>query len=76
MGRDMKKILVLSAKLSEQIEATIQNELTEKLGSITQYFLSKSIFKDYELIKNIFSQLLKGIKEQKATKDALMGNAK
>lgn len=64
MGRDMKKILVLSEKLSKQIEATIQNELTEKTGSITQYFLSKSIFKDYELIKNIFSQLLRGIKEQ------------
>lgn len=63
MGRDMKKILSLSEKLSGQIEATIQNELEEKTGSISQYFLSKNIFKDYESIKNIFTQLLKGIKE-------------
>jgi predicted nucleotidyltransferase len=63
MGRDMKKIISLSEKLSKQIEATIQNELEEKTGSMTKYFLSKNIFKDYELIKNIFSQLLKGIKE-------------
>ncbi len=63
MGRDMKKILSLSAKLSKRIEATIQNELEEKTGSMTQYFLSKNIFKDYELIINIFTQLLKGIKE-------------
>lgn len=59
----MKKILVLSDKLSKQIEVIIQNELQEKTGSMTQYFLSRSIFKDYELIKNIFVQLLKGIKE-------------
>lgn len=63
MGRDMKKILSLSKKLSNQIEDTLQNELEERTGTMTQYFLSKSIFKDYELIKNIFSQLMKGIKE-------------
>ncbi|MDX2249238.1 MAG: hypothetical protein SF052_20790 [Bacteroidia bacterium] len=63
MGRDMKKILVLSEKLSSQIESTIKNELTEKTGSITQYFLSENIFEDYELIKDIFAQILKGISE-------------
>lgn len=63
MGRDMKKILSQSEKLSLQIESVIQNELEEKTGSITQYFLSQNVFKDYDLIKNIFSQLLKGIKE-------------
>lgn len=63
IGRDMKKILTLSNKLSSQIESIIQNELNEKTGSITQYFLSQRVFKEYELIKNIFSQLLLGIKE-------------
>lgn len=63
MGRDMKKILSLSEKLSKQIESSIENELEEKTGSMTQYFLSKKIFKDYDLIKNIFFHLLKGIKE-------------
>ena len=63
MGRDMKKILSVSGKLSKQIETIITNELQEKTGGITQYFLSQNIFKDYDLIKNIFTQLLKGIKE-------------
>lgn len=63
MGRDMKKILSLSKKLSRQIESTLQNELEEKTGSMTQYFLSQNIFKDYDLIKNIFTHLLNGIKE-------------
>ncbi len=63
MGRDMKKILSLSEKLSKQIELTIQNELEEKTGSMAQYYLSKNIFPNFDLIKNIFSQLLKGIKE-------------
>lgn len=63
MGRDMKRILSLSEKLSRKIESTIQNELDDKPGSIAQYFLSKNIFKNYELIKNVFSQLLKGIKD-------------
>lgn len=63
IGRDMKKILILSDKLSQRIETTIQNELEEKIGSMTKYFLSKNIFKDYKLIKTIFTQLLKGIKE-------------
>ena len=63
MGRDMKKILAESEKLAKQIEAIIGNELQEKTGGITQYFLSRGFFKDYELIKNIFTQLLKGIKE-------------
>ncbi len=63
MGRDMKKILSVSGKLSKQIETIINNELQEKTGGITQYFLSQNYFKDYNLIKNIFLQLLKGIKE-------------
>lgn len=63
MGRDMKKILSVSEKLSKQIETIINNELQEKTGGITQYFLSQNYFKDYNLIKNIFIQLLKGIKE-------------
>jgi predicted nucleotidyltransferase len=63
MGRDMKKILSVSEKLSKQIETIINNELQEKTGGITQYFLSQNYFKDYYLIKNIFLQLLKGIKE-------------
>ncbi len=63
MGRDIKKILVQSDKLSNQIVGIIQNELAENPGSITQYFLSKNYFKDYELIKSIFTQLLKGIQE-------------
>lgn len=63
MGRDMKKILSVSEKLSKQIETIINNELQEKTGGITQYFLSQNYFKDYNLIKNIFLQLLKGIKE-------------
>ena len=63
MGRDMKRIIALSEKLSGKIESIIQNELTEKTGSMTAYFLSQNIFKDYDLIKGIFFQLLKGIKE-------------
>lgn len=63
MGRDIKMILVQSDKLSNQIVAIIQNELAENPGSITQYFLSKNYFKDYELVKNIFAQLLKGIQD-------------
>ena len=63
MGRDMKKILSVSEKLPKQIETIINNELQEKTGGITQYFLSQNYFKDYNLIKNIFLQLLKGIKE-------------
>jgi predicted nucleotidyltransferase len=63
MGRDMKKIISVSEKLSKQIETIISNELQEKTGGITQYFLSQNYFKDYNLIKNIFKQLLKGIKE-------------
>lgn len=63
MGRDMKKILSVSEKLSKQIETIINNELQEKTGGITQYFLSQNYFKDYNLIKNILLQLLKGIKE-------------
>ncbi len=63
MGRDMKKILSVSEKLSKQIETIINNELQEKTGGLTQYFLSQNYFKDYNLIKNIFLQLLKGIKE-------------
>ena len=63
MGRDMKKIISVSEKLSKQIETIISNELQEKTGGITQYFLSQNYFKDYNLIKNIFKQLLKGLKE-------------
>jgi predicted nucleotidyltransferase len=63
MGRDMKKILIQSEKLSKRIEAIIQNELKEDAGSMTRYFLSQNYFNDYELVKNIFAQLLKGITE-------------
>ncbi len=63
MGRDMKVILLLSEKLLINIKNVIQNELIETPGTITNYFLSKNIFKDYFLIKNIFIQLLKGINE-------------
>lgn len=63
LGRDMKRILKQSKKLTNQIEHVIQNELGENIGSITKYFLSQNYVKDYELIKNIFTQLLKGIKE-------------
>lgn len=63
MGRDMKKILSESVKLSKQIQHIISNELQEKTGGISQYFLSQNFFKDYDLIKNIFIQILKGIKE-------------
>lgn len=63
MGRDMKKILLLSEKLSKQIATTLQNELDEKIGTMTNYFLSKNIFKNYQLIKDIFTQVIKGVNE-------------
>ena len=64
MGRDMKPILDKSEKLKLAILSVIQNELEEKVGSITQYFLSKKLFKDFSLIKAIFEQMQKGIKER------------
>lgn len=63
MGRDMKQVISRSVKLSSDIQQIISNELNEKTGSITQYFLSRNLFRDYELIRNIFSQLLNGITE-------------
>lgn len=63
LGRDMKKILIQTEKLSKHIGEIIRNELEENPGSITQYVLSKSLFRDYQLTKDIFTQLLKGITE-------------
>src|SRR5690606_38352888 len=63
MGRDIKKIISHSKKLTDHIETAIQKELEEKSDSMTQYFLSKSIFEDYELVRAIFTHLLKGIGE-------------
>lgn len=63
MGRDMKKITSRSVKLTHDIQKIIGNELNEKTGSITQYFLSRHHFRDYDLIRNIFTQLQIGIQE-------------
>lgn len=63
LGRDIKHIIKQSNVLSDKIISIIENELKEKHGSIIEYFLRKNYMKNYELIKNIFIQILKGIKE-------------
>ncbi|NLT52687.1 MAG: hypothetical protein GXX85_17425 [Ignavibacteria bacterium] len=63
LGRDMKLILAQSQKLSNTIKTILSEELKDKPGSISEYFLRKNYAVDYELLQKVFGQILKGIEE-------------
>ncbi|MBK9317509.1 MAG: hypothetical protein IPM91_00850 [Bacteroidetes bacterium] len=65
MGRDIKKIIAISPVLTTRIVGILELELQEQTGSITQYFLSRELYKEHGLVKSIFIQILKGIEELK-----------
>lgn len=63
MGRDIKKIIAISPVLTTRIVGILELELQEQTGSITQYFLSRELYKEHGFVKSIFIQILKGIEE-------------
>ena len=63
LGRDMSVILSQSSDLNSTIEKIIRAEIAEEAGSITQYFLSQGYLNDHDLIKSVFEQILKGLRD-------------
>jgi predicted nucleotidyltransferase len=63
LGRDLKKICSPYPHIELKVIQLLTQELQEKPGKITSYFLMEGYFKSFEEVQQIIKQLLKGLQE-------------